>query len=569
MNNKPFKPLLGLVVVMLVVGLACSLGGSSKATDTSVPATPRPTKTSVPPTEISRPPTETSRPPTDTPIPVTNTPAASATQSLAVSALADVKKAVIQIEAQGTFQYPDGTSFNEAGYGSGFIIDSSGLALTNNHVVTGAALLQVWIGGDRSRTYNAKVIGVSECSDLALIDLEGDGFQYLEWYEGQVSVGLEVYAAGFPLAEPEFTLTRGIISKERADGETSWASVDYVIMHDATINPGNSGGPLVDKDGKIVGINYAGNQRDQYFAISKDLAKGVANQLRSGNVDTIGVNGDAFILEDGSASGIWVYSVKSGSPADKAGVKGGDIIMTLESLVLATDGTMKDYCDVLRSHSANDTLGIEVYRYPTGEYLEGQINGRTMAVTGVYTGGGGDGGGGTDTGTYSTYVTVQDDTYTVQVDVPAEWSDIDGSTWSTTWLGYSFDAPSIAASADLNAYWNTYTESGVWFAASDELGQIGGFVQLLDGTMGWYQNDCTYDSRINYGEGDWPDPLYEGKFDLWTNCGGSGNILIILAARPKSNPTAFLILLEIRITKDADFDALTEILNSFEVVGIF
>jgi serine protease Do len=66
-------------------------------------------------------------------------------------------------------------------------------------------------------------LGVSECSDLALIDIEGDGFPYLDWHEGAINVGFEVYAAGFPLAEPQFTLTRGIVSKEEAGGETYWA----------------------------------------------------------------------------------------------------------------------------------------------------------------------------------------------------------------------------------------------------------------------------------------------------------------------------------------------------------
>ncbi|MEI2690512.1 MAG: serine protease [Anaerolineae bacterium] len=72
-------------------------------------------------------------------------------------------------------------------------------------------------------------------------------------------MGLDVYAAGFPLGDPEFTLTRGIVSKARADGETDWASVDSVLEHDASINPGNSGGPLITGDGKVIGVNYAGN----------------------------------------------------------------------------------------------------------------------------------------------------------------------------------------------------------------------------------------------------------------------------------------------------------------------
>ena len=72
--------------------------------------------------------------------------------------------------------------------------------------------------------------------------------------------------------EPQFTLTRGIVSKEEADGETYWASVDYVVEHDATINPGNSGGPLLDADGRVVGINYSSRSTDQYYAIGRDLA---------------------------------------------------------------------------------------------------------------------------------------------------------------------------------------------------------------------------------------------------------------------------------------------------------
>ena len=101
-----------------------------------------------------------------------------------IRSLEDAQSAVIQIEAQGSFTDPAvGMVYNAAGRGSGFIIDPSGIAVTNNHVVTGAALIQVWIGGE-DEPHNARILGVSECSDLAVIDIEGDGFPYLEWYEG-------------------------------------------------------------------------------------------------------------------------------------------------------------------------------------------------------------------------------------------------------------------------------------------------------------------------------------------------------------------------------------------------
>jgi serine protease Do len=373
-------------------------------------------------------------------------------------------------------------------------------------------------------------------------------------------------------------LTKGIISKEKADGNTSWASVDHVLMHDAVINPGNSGGPLVDKDGKVVGINYAGNQSNQYFAIGADLAQARVAQLKTGNIDSLGLNGDAFILEDGSFSGIWVYTVKSGSPADKAGVQCGDILTKIEDYVLATDGTMKDYCDILQSHTANDTLGVQVFRYKTDELLEGQVNGRTLAVTAsnVLGSTGSTGTTGTTsgydetTGQYTDYITVQDNTGTIQVDIPAAWAEFDGATWNANWGGYDFTAPAIAAAADLDNYNSTYNESGIFFVASDRMGELGGYIQLLDATREpWYQDRCTLEGRYDYGSGDFPDPLYEGKFDLWKNCDGTDAGVVALVVRPKVNKTAFLIIVEVRLVKDGDFEALIKILDSFVVVGSF
>ncbi len=360
------RPFLFLLTIMMIVSLACGFPGANanQAPTPPAQATPEPPK------------------------PVSN----------AVSSLDAVKTATVQIEAQGTFVDPaEGLLVNVAGRGTGFIIDPSGIAVTNNHVVAGAALLKVWVGGE-STPRNARVLGLSECSDLAVIDIDGDGYPFLDWYTGPVTTGLEVYSAGFPLGEPEFNLTKGIISKENANGNTSWASVERVYGHDATINPGNSGGPLINGAGQVVGVNFSfRSSANQYFAIGREVAQSVIAQLRDGkDVNSIGVNGVAVATEDGSLSGIWVSSVKSGSLADKAGIKPGDIIYQLEGLVLATDGTMKDYCDVLRSHSPTDTLSMSVIRYGTGELLEGQLNGRELSVTGSfdYSGGGSASGGG-------------------------------------------------------------------------------------------------------------------------------------------------------------------------------
>ncbi len=469
-----------------------------------------------------------------------------------VSSLDDVKTAVIQIEAVGTFVNPDFTISIGAGTGSGFIIDPSGLAVTNNHVVTGATLLKVWIGGDRTKTYNAKVLGVSECSDLAVIDIDGKDFPYLAWYEGSAKVGLDVYAAGYPLSEPEFTLTKGIISKESASGETSWASVDSVLVHDAKINPGNSGGPLLTSDARVIGVNYRTRPDfDQYFAISHTLARDLVEEMKTGkDIETFGVNGEAFANEN--LSGIWVYSIKPGSPADKAGLAGGDIITYLGDLPVGTDGTMADYCDILRSHKPSDTINIEVLRYATQEVLRGQINGEKLTTV-VSFGQSVEVEGGS-TATYSGYQTVTDDYGAIQMDIPIEWKDINGSPWTDE--GEVIGA-GISASANLNNFYNTWSESGVFFGASDDLARLGGYVQLLD-VLRNNTTDCKYDNRYDY-----EDQVYRGKYDIFTNCGGTGSVYVV----PKSSPQSLLILVEVVVTKDADLDALDRIMATFDVVG--
>ena len=494
-----------------------------------------------------------------------NTPSPEPTKPLGlVDSLDGVQDATIQIVAEGTFVDSQlGTLYNSAGSGSGFFIDPSGIAVTNNHVVTGAALLQVWVAGEE-KPRNARILGVSECWDLAVIDVEGEGYSYLDWYTGEIKPGMDVYTAGFPLGDPEYTLTKGIISKANANGETSWASLDAVIEHDARIRGGNSGGPLVTSDGKVVGINFAGiESTDQNFAILGSRAQPVIERLSEGqDVESIGINGQAVITEDGSLSGIWVSSVKSGSPADKTGIQAGDILTSMEGLLLATDGTMADYCDILRTHNPDDTIAIEVLRYASEEYLEGQLNGRELETSFSFAeelGGEVEGEEGETVAKYDEYVLVQDDYGAIQVSVPADWSEIDGSAWvdSGDIIGASITA---AASLDnFNAY---YSEPGVFFGATDDIAELGGYIQLLDVYRDWArEDDCTFEYREDY-----EDPAFEGAFDVFSNCLDSEGVLVILSAKPHSS-TSPLVLVMVQIMSDADLDALDEILNTFDVIG--
>ena len=422
---------------------------------------------------------------TDAPAPTAEVPTVAAATAEPVAAgpvsaqsFQEAIGATVQIVAQGSFRDPEfGMQYNAAGAGSGFIIDPSGIAVTNSHVVTGAAFLQVYVQG-RDEPLNAKVLGVSECSDLAVIDIEGDGYPFLEWDPSSLKLGTEVYALGYPLGDPEPTLTRGVISKEDAGGETSWASVNSVIEHDATINPGNSGGPLVTTGGKVVGVNYAGaSDTNQYYAISAADARSVVEQLRTGkDLDSIGVNGEAVTTAD-DITGIWVSSVESGSPADKVGVKPGDIITMLEGLVLATNGTMSDYCDILRSRNATDPMSIEVLRYDTQEVMEGQLNGAASdALTQSFSFAQevqvDDGSAGTDTGaaaTYENYVGIYDDSQAIYVEVPAEWADVDGSNWVDSDDG-SVLGSELIASTDIAGFSGTYETPGVQILAGAYFG---------------------------------------------------------------------------------------------------
>ena len=471
----------------------------------------------------------------------------------AVARLEDVREATVRIVASGSFIDPDfGQQNNVAGSGSGFIIDAEGLAVTNNHVVTGAAFLEVYIGDD-DEPKNARILGVSECSDLAVIDIDGDGYRYLQWYEEEIDAGLSIFAAGYPLGVQDFTLLDGIIARPNADGETTWSSVDSVFEHSADTLPGNSGGPIVTEDGRVVAVNYAGDSAGRSFAIGRDEARGIIEDLAAEqDVTSIGVNGAAIANPD--FSGVWVSSVESGTPAYDAGVRAGDIITRIEGLILAEDGTMSDYCDILRSHLPTDPLSIEVFRTDTLEVYEGTLNGTPLELTTSFAAEVDDAvDDDASGGTYEDYVQVTDDSGQLRMSVPDEWADVSGLPWEFEGNQVGF---SILASPNIDGWYETWNVPGVFFSASQQLAGQFSVVSFLDREGYDFSSSCEYDSR-----GDYEDPLYTGVYDLWVNCGGTDTIFIVLVAEPADS--SFLILLQAIAVTDRDLDAIDTVLDTF------
>ena len=222
------------------------------------------------------------------------------------------------------------------GLGSGVVIDPSGIALTNAHVVDGATSIEV-VTVDGAK-HKAKVIGLDKKTDLAVLQLDGGTkvFPFVALGNSdEAQVGDWVIAVGSPFGL-QATVTSGIISaKARQIGAGPY---DEFIQTDAAINPGNSGGPLVNMRGEVVGINTAIVRGGSGigFAIPSNLAKRVASELRTSGKVTRGWLGVSLqpLTSDLAASfgvkegkGALVSDVSADSPAARAGVKSGDVIL--------------------------------------------------------------------------------------------------------------------------------------------------------------------------------------------------------------------------------------------------
>src|SRR5229473_1520793 len=225
------------------------------------------------------------------------------------------------------------------GQGSGFFISADGYAVTNNHVVDKAKTVEVTT--DDGKSYTAKVIGADPKTDLALIKIDGRGdFPYVKFADATPRVGDWVLAVGNPFGLGG-TVTAGIVSARGRD--IGAGPYDDFIQIDAPVNKGNSGGPTFDVDGNVIGVNTAifspsGGSVGIAFAIPSDTVKTVVAQLKDTGQVTRGWIGvqiqpvtadiaDSIGLKQ--AQGALVAEPQEGSPAAKAGIKAGDVIVSV------------------------------------------------------------------------------------------------------------------------------------------------------------------------------------------------------------------------------------------------
>ncbi len=275
-------------------------------------------------------------------------------------------------KVKGQFSFGGGQSNSGSqeqlqGTGSGVIISQDGYIVTNNHVVNGADDVTVTLS--TGEEVPAKVVGADAQSDLAVLKIEKTGLNSIKFGDSDsLKVGEPVVAIGNPMGEDlAGTVTHGIISgKNRVieiDGYTF-----KVLQTDAAINPGNSGGALVNAKGELIGINNAKSSAAEGigFAIPINVAKPIIEQLiQNGGISRpmLGVSTIDITQEYSSfyqiPVGVGINGLANNGPADKAGIRKGDIIVEFDNKAVKT---LQDIRDILNTHKVGDTVPVKVYR---------------------------------------------------------------------------------------------------------------------------------------------------------------------------------------------------------------
>lgn len=286
----------------------------------------------------------------------------------------------------GSFQVPqyrqNGTQKQEIGGGSGFIVSSDGLILTNKHVVSDTEASYTVFLND-GRKFDAKVLARDPSNDLALIKITASGLATLSLSDSdQIQIGQTAIAIGNALGEYRNTISVGVISGlsrsvTASDSSGLSETIDNVIQTDAAINPGNSGGPLLNLNGEVIGINTATVVGAQSigFAIPINRAKKAIESVKAtGKISApyIGIRYipiDPQIKEKNNLSvdyGAWIQkttkdeaAIVNNSPASKAGLKEGDIVLEINGKKIDTEHSLSTQ---IQNYKVGDKIILKVLR---------------------------------------------------------------------------------------------------------------------------------------------------------------------------------------------------------------
>ncbi len=299
--------------------------------------------------------------------------------SAIIDAAAKVGPAVVKITVAGQSTDPFGNVPTE-GVGSGLIYDASGWILTNRHVVSGADRLVVELKD--GRRFDGRVYGIDTLTDLAIVKVDATGLPTAPIGRSDgLKIGQLVVAIGSPLGTYSFSVTSGIVSGKGRDIQVNDGTrISNLIQTDAAINPGNSGGPLVDASGSVVGVNtaVATDSSGIGFAIPIDIARPIMEQALRGEALSrpwIGIRFESINLQVKENRGLTVdngalvtnsggteAAVVAGSPAAKAGIQDGDIILAINGIRIDLEHPLNV---LLVQFSPNDTVELEILRAGT------------------------------------------------------------------------------------------------------------------------------------------------------------------------------------------------------------
>jgi S1-C subfamily serine protease len=306
--------------------------------------------------------------------------------------LAKVTPAVVRINVT----INSGFNGSEQGVGTGFIIDSDGVIVTNAHVVENADSVVVQLSNGRQ--VNGRVLGASSESDLAVVKIDGKNLPTVQLGNSDnLEVGDQVVAIGNALGlEGAPTVTSGIVSglnrvlqEPASNGNPDGVQIPNTIQTDAAINPGNSGGPLVDANGDVIGINTAianpSESNNVGFAIAITPAKPVIDSLRNGqqpHLAFLGVGTQAVTSDVKDQfnlrvdQGAYVTSVSNGSAADSAGIRQGDVITKVAGKAVTSS---EDVINAVRAHAPGDKISVTVNRNGTQKTVQVTLRARPNA----------------------------------------------------------------------------------------------------------------------------------------------------------------------------------------------